>query len=267
LGKKVHMRLPLALAAVLCLAAPHLHADVWDQDAADRDDGTGTLNELQHGAVQVHDLAVEGGLPDQDWYRIAAQPYSSYEVVVDGITGDLAGLRLDILAADGVTVLTTSTAREPGGIGAVRAARLANHTTSPVTWFVRVDGGAACGTACTTADQYTIRHFNTTGAIARFDNTGTTRTTVYLQNVTGVFGSSALLTFWDGIGNRINSCVFDLRARASVVLDTASCGAAGQSGSLTVDSRLAFGAIVGKAVEVDSTTGRTLETPLVPMAR
>jgi hypothetical protein len=51
------------------------------------------------------------------------------------------------------------------------------------------------------------------------------------------------------------------------VLDTAGCGGAGQSGSLTVDSRLAFGAIVGKAVEVDSTTGRTLETPLVPMAR
>jgi hypothetical protein len=254
------MRLPLAVTAVLFLAAP-LHADVWDQDTGDRDDGSGTFNELLHGSVQLHDLATEAGVADQDWYRIAAQPYASYEVVVDGITGDVANLRLELLASDGVTVLASGFAREPGGLTA-KAVRQSNQTTSPVTWFVRVDGAPACGTACTTADQYTIRLYNTTGSFARFDNTGTVRTTMYLQNTSSVFGSSALLTYWDASGARITSCVFDLRAKASVVLDTSGCGGAARAGSMSVDARLPFGALAGKAVEVDSASGRVRETTL-----
>ncbi|MET0552605.1 MAG: hypothetical protein ABW221_06180 [Vicinamibacteria bacterium] len=254
------MRLPLALTAVLFLAAP-LHADVWDQDTSDRDDGPGTFNELLHGSVQLHDLATEAGVADQDWYRIAAQPYASYEVVVEGITGDVSNLRLELLAADGVTVLASGFAREPGGLTA-KAVRQSNQTTTPVTWFVRVDGAPACGVACTTADQYTVRLYNTTGSFARFDNTGTVRTTVYLQNTSGVFGSSALLTYWDANGARITSCVFDLRAKASVVLDTSGCGGAARAGSMSVDVRLPFGAIAGKAVEVDSANGRVRETAL-----
>ena len=255
------MRIPLALTAVLFLAVP-LHADVWDQDTGDRDDGAGTFNELLHGSVQLHDLATEAGVADQDWYRIAAQPYASYEVVIDGITGDVSNLRLELLASDGVTVLASGFAREPGGLTA-KAVRQSNQTTSPVTWFVRVDGGPACGAACTTADQYTIRLYNTTGTFARFNNVGTARTTLYLQNTSGVFGSSALLTYWDANGARITSCVFDLRAKASVVLDTTGCGGAARAGSMSVDVRLPFGAISGKAVEVDSASGRVLETPLV----
>lgn len=254
------MRIPLTLTAVFFLAGP-LHADVWDQDTGDRDDGSGTLNELLHGSVQLHDLATEAGAADQDWYRIAAQPYASYEVVVDGITGDVANLRLELLASDGVTVLASGFAREPGGLTA-KAVRRSNQTTSPVTWFVRVDGAPACGAACTTADQYTIRLYNTTASFARFDNTGTVRTTVYLQNTSGVFGSSALLTYWDPNGVRITSCVFDLLAKASVVLDTSGCGGAARSGSMSVDVRLPFGAVTGKAVELDSSNGRVRETAL-----
>jgi hypothetical protein len=255
------MRIPLALTAVLFLSAS-LHADVWDDDALDRDDGTGTRNELLHGSVQVHDLASEAGGPDQDWYRIAAQPYSSYEVVVDGITGDVGSLRLELLASDGTTVLATGFAREPGGLTA-KAVRQSNQTTSPVTWFVRVDGAPACGASCTTADQYTIRLYNTTAHFARFDNTGTKRTTLYLQNTSGVFGSSALLTYWDANGTCLTSCVFDLRAKSSVALDTSGCGGAARAGSMSVDVRLPFGALTGKATEVDAASGRVLETPLV----
>lgn len=254
------MRALLSLAAVLFTSL--LHADVWDDDTLHRDDGAGTANELLHGNAQVHDVAAEAGVADQDWYRVAAQPYSSYEVVVDSVTGDLSSLRLQILAADGTTVLATGFAREPGGSSAVKAARLSNQTTAPVTWLVKVDGGPACGGACTVADQYTIRLFNTTGHFARFDNTGTKRTTVYLQNTSGVFGSSALLTYWDANGARITSCVFDLRAKASFVLDTSGCGGAARSGSMSVDVRLPFGALAGKATEVDSATGRVLETGL-----
>jgi len=255
------MRIPLALTAVLLLAVP-LQADVWDQDTSDRDDGTGTVNELLHGSVQLHDVATEAGVADQDWYRVAAQPYSSYEVVLDGITGDVSNLRLQILASDGTTVLASGFAREPGGSGAVKAARWMNETTSPVTWFVRVEAAPACGTACTTADQYTIRLFDTTGSFARFDNTGTRRTTVYLQNTSGTYGSSALLTYWDANGTRITSCVFDLRAKVSIALDTSACGGAGRSGSMSVHVRLPYGALTGKATEVDSANDRVLETPL-----
>lgn len=46
---------------------------------------------LVHGMVQVHDMAVDPGgvVVDEDWYRVATLPYSSYEILAEGLTGDL----------------------------------------------------------------------------------------------------------------------------------------------------------------------------------
>ena len=46
--------------------------------------------ELAHGSSRWADLAAAGGVADADFYRIAQQPRSSYEVVVDGASGDVA---------------------------------------------------------------------------------------------------------------------------------------------------------------------------------
>src|ERR1700752_3574500 len=85
----------LSVAGALGLA-PGSRADVWDQ-ATDGDDGSGTDTALAHGVEQVHDLAAQGIVPDQDWFILTANGHSSYEMLIDNTTGDLN------LGADDVT--------------------------------------------------------------------------------------------------------------------------------------------------------------------
>ena len=60
-------------------------------------------NELTHGTAQQADL-----LARPDLYRIGQKPYSSYEVVVDGTSGDIVPVTLQRLAGDNVGVLQTA---------------------------------------------------------------------------------------------------------------------------------------------------------------
>jgi hypothetical protein len=70
----------------LALGGP-ARADEWDL-GNDNDDADTTDNALTHGADQRHDLgALPGPLSDQDWYVVTEFPLSSYELVVDGMTG------------------------------------------------------------------------------------------------------------------------------------------------------------------------------------
>src|SRR5688500_7162447 len=78
------------------------NGDVWDVQTIN-DNGPGTRNELSHGADQLHDL---GALPatDEDWYRLKQAPRSSYEIVVDGTSGDIgvgSGPPLQRIGPDG----------------------------------------------------------------------------------------------------------------------------------------------------------------------
>jgi hypothetical protein len=77
------------MALVGLVGARTLGADVWDQ-TTNNDDDTTTNNVLMHGTDQVHDLAdLATGAGDRDWYNVTVRPFSSYEVVVEGQTGDL----------------------------------------------------------------------------------------------------------------------------------------------------------------------------------
>ena len=71
--------------------------------------------ELTHGYVARQDLAaLPGPAADVDLFRLLQSPHRSYEVLVDGISGDIgsgSGPSLDRLASDGSTVLQTSLAR------------------------------------------------------------------------------------------------------------------------------------------------------------
>ncbi|HET9317252.1 MAG TPA: hypothetical protein VFQ51_16800, partial [Vicinamibacteria bacterium] len=150
------------VAAGLLLGSAQVYADVWDQDTLnDEDDGNETDNEMVHGMRQVHDLAAEAGVIDQDWYRATSQARSSYEVVVDGLTGDVFS---NILPVERVTaagaVLNTSSNLPGGGDNATRSLRWENSTSAAVIDFVRVNGNnTSCTTACGTNDQYTIRFY------------------------------------------------------------------------------------------------------------
>ena len=248
----------------LCVAlggSQTLRADVWDLDASSEDDTPNTDNELVHGLVQVHDLAADSGVIDQDWYRVATQPYSSYEVLVDGLTGNVfdAELPLDRIAEDGATVLGSGAAL-PGGIGAAKSLRWQNAATF-ASEYVRVTGEqSACTTACTTNDQYTIKFFETTGYIARFNNSGSQFTVLLLQNAAS-YSISGHVYYFTAAGALAGSQAFSLGARNLVVANSAVTGP-GVAGSVIVTHDGRFGDLNGKSVALEPSTGFSFDTPM-----
>src|SRR5262245_61134592 len=103
-----------ALAAVL-LPAGRAPADEWDI-GADADGAPTTDNVPLHRSEQVHDLAVLAAVADQDWFLLPAHPFSSYEFLVDGLTGDLQLSAADVnrLVDAGTTVADAAVPLEGG---------------------------------------------------------------------------------------------------------------------------------------------------------
>ena len=148
------------------------------------------------------DLAGAGGVADVDHYRISQKPFSSYEVVVDGTSGDVgagAGPLVDRLLSDGTTVVQTSQAV---GVGPSRTLRFANTTSATVDGhLVRVRSGS-CGSDCGADDVYRIRAWETTGSIPRFNNSATQVTVLVLQNRTSA-PVSWTAYFWSSAGSQV----------------------------------------------------------------
>jgi glucose/arabinose dehydrogenase len=217
--------------------------------------------ELTHGAVFLADAAA--GTPDL--YRLAQARLSSYEVVLDSVSGDLfPGLALERLAGDGVTVLQTA---DPAGAGTALSLRFENGAALPIyDQRLRV-AFAACGAGCGPDDAYRLRVYETTGRIARFNNSATQVTTVILENATG---SSVLghLHFWSGDGFPLANQAFAIGPHATSVFASASLPQLqGQSGSITVSHDAPYGALTGKAVALEPATGFSFDSPLQPRPR
>jgi hypothetical protein len=247
----------VGLMALAQAGAPVL-ADVWDQGDFEEDDGSGTDNELVHGSIQTHDLAAEGGVSDQDWYRINSQPYSSYEVLVDGITGDLfSGINADRVNSGGG--ILTSDGVVPGG-AVSRSLRWQNTTASPVADFVRVLG-SVCGTACGTGDQYTIRFRETTATIPRYNNSGSQVTVLLISNPTN-YTITGTIHYWSNVATLLATQSINLVAK-DIDSYTAPAAAQGQSGFITITNTGRYGDLVGKGVALEPSTGFSFDSPLV----
>jgi hypothetical protein len=250
--------------AIALLLAGNGGADVWD-DQTVNDDTPATANEPVHGSDQVHDLgAVAGPAADEDWYRLTIQPYSSYEVLVDGVSGDLGPpIQVDRLLADG-TVFGSAV---PVGLGYARSMRF--HNPNPfvvLDKFLRVRSGG-CTTTCTSADVYRLRFFETTCAISRFNNAGSQVTVLVLQNPTdGPITGTAY--FWDQRGALVAPQPFTLPGRTVLVLDTTAVpGAAGQAGSITIGHDARYGELSGKTVALAPAEGFSFDSPMVHRPR
>jgi hypothetical protein len=237
-----------------------LSADVWD-DQSDNDDGPGTDNELVHGTSQVHDLGVRPGpIADQDWYKIGQKRQSSYEVVVDSLSGDLglAGFALQRIAADDVTVVQNAEGVVTS-LGYARSLRWANTGNTLVTESIKISG-QACGTACGPDDVYHIRTYETTISVARFNNSGTQLTVIMLQNPADT-AINANLFFWNAVGTQLHTMASAIPAKALVVINTSSIGAlAGQSGSITIPHDGQYGTLNVKTVALEPSTGFSFDT-------
>jgi hypothetical protein len=225
--------------------------------------------ELVHGSRLAADLAavIPGLIPDEeDPYRIHQAPYRSYEVVVDGTSGDIgtgSGPLLELVASDGVTVLQGSL---PAGAGSSRSLRIENASDTAVDdQWVRVRS-AGC-TLCAQSAVYRLRAYDTTYRIPRFNNSATQVTVLAIQNPTGdtVTGHAQ---FWSAAGALLASQPFSVPARGEFVLNTATVsGLAGQSGSVSVSHDAPYGALYGKAVAVEPATGFTFDTPMLARER
>jgi uncharacterized repeat protein (TIGR01451 family) len=218
--------------------------------------------ELAHGARIQGDLAGVGPSADADVYRISQRPYASYEIVLDGTSGDIgtgSGPFLERLASDGSTVLQSA---QGVGTGSSRSLRFMNATSTAIDdELIRVRS-ASCGSDCGPEDVYRLRVFETTGSIPRFNNSATQATIVLLQN-RGAEPVSGQACFWSSGGGLLHCEPFSLPASGLFTVNTFAVPAlVGQAGTVKVVHDGVHGALNGKAVALEPATGFTFDTPL-----
>ncbi|MET0554460.1 MAG: hypothetical protein ABW221_15555 [Vicinamibacteria bacterium] len=240
-------------------------ADEWDS-ASEGDDGTFTDNTLFHGSRQQHDLGTHVGfVADQDWYLMAMRPFSSYEVIVDGQTGDLilGANQLQRMDANGVLAQTGSVSEDPG---TVKLKWRTGPAGASVANFVRVHS-PGCGTACDLIDTYRIRFYETTYTVPRFNNSGTQSTVLVVQNATSQ-ACEVMSAYFSGAGALLTTQVDTLAAAATFVRPTAGLAPlAGQSGSIRLLHTCGYDGLSGKAVAIEPATGFTFDTEIVSRPR
>jgi FG-GAP-like repeat len=216
--------------------------------------------DLVHGSDRVLDIAGSG--VGVDIFGFRQDPRSSYEVVVDGTTGDIgsggSGPALDLVAADATTVLASSV---PAGAGPSRSLRFENAGADTILDQAVRLRSLGCTTGCTAEDRYRVRAWETTLRLARLNNSGTQITVLVLQNTTA---DPVTGTFWlrDAGGGLVAGVAFSIPPHGTIVQNTAAL-APGVGGSLSISHDAPYGALAGKAVAVEPATGFTFDTPLV----
>jgi hypothetical protein len=253
--------LAVCFGLTLALSSAPLSADVWDNDPANEDDSNATDNELFHGAEQIHDLA-SAGVIDQDWYIVRSRPFSSYEALVFGMQGEVFGTQPPFDRVDAGGAVLTAGAPPPGGAGSSISVRWANNTGTQATdWLRMTGGGASCGTTCTTNTQYTIRFWETTGSVARFNNASGQTTVLLLQNP-ATYTIAGTVRLWDTAGSPVGNQAFSIPAKGLFTLNTSTL-APGIGGSITITQDGRYGDLQGKSVALEPATGFSFDTPMV----
>jgi hypothetical protein len=247
----------LLILAMLVVAAT-VRADEWDV-GNDTDNAITTDNSLFHGAEQVHDLAAVGGVADQDWFLLSGRKFSSYQIVVDGVTGDLdlGAISVQLMNDAGVVI-------GQGEVTDSGSQVMLNHVVfSDRVDYIRVQG-AACNSSCTSQARYRIRFYDTTYTVPRFNNSGSQSTVLLVLNTTDRSCGLAY-EFFANDGTRIVDRLFFPSPAVLHVFPLASDPElAGTSGSIRVIQTCGYGGLSGKAVSLEPSTGFTFETPLVP---
>jgi hypothetical protein len=261
------LRSGVLVAVALACAGGAAADDRWE--GLD-EDGT-TANQLTHGAEQLHDLAAHGGVADEDWFRVSVPAHSSFEVVVDGVASTIGSdvdQFLTLVHAD-ASLAQLSIPLLPGKGG--RSLTYENGSDADyVGKFARVRS-QGCSTACGAEAVYSIRGYDTTDAVPRFNNAGTQVTVLILQNAAVTSPATTVtgnIWFWNEAGALVASQAFALPRWGLLVLNTATVpGLAGQRGAITISHLGGYGQLAGKGVAVEPATGFTFDTPLVHRPR
>jgi hypothetical protein len=215
--------------------------------------------ELSHRTAIAQDLSAATGTAGADTYRIAQQARASYEVLVDAASGDVSPAALERLASDLSTVLQTGDA---AGTGTGRSLRWTNTaTTAVVNQAIRVRS-TGCGTGCGADDTYRVRAWETTYAVPRFNQSGSQGTVLLVQNRT-TRTVAARAYFWSPAGALLGEHPFTLVPRGTLALNVGTvAGVPGQSGAITIAHDGGYGALAGKAVALEPSTGFSFDSPM-----
>jgi hypothetical protein len=262
------LRMFVGLVALVLASSTGAHAeDIWDRTGND-DSAATTRTEIAPGELQVHDLEAVG-VRDEDFFRLSLKPYSSYEVLVDGLTGGLAvvpvtapidELWVYLVDASGTGFAGSSAL---GASGSARVMYFRNETGTAIDdRYIRV-AKAVCQFTCTASEQYRIRLFDTTYGISRFNNSATQVTVLVIQNTSDrpVYFNA---TFFDSNGALLGVRSHTLNAFGSFVFNTSTLASvAGKSGSIVINNDGRYGVLTGKAVSLEPATGFTFDTLMV----
>jgi hypothetical protein len=232
----------------------------------DDDGGAIRLSGLDAGMDVTASLAAgPGPAADTDLYLVELSPFASYEVTVDAASGDLGdfGPTVEVLARD-MTLIETSV---PSGVGPARTVSMIG-SSSP-TWptvyrYIRVRS-AGCTTDCGADDTYRIRLRDTTGRVARFNETGGQRTVLILHNTTDEWIEGEVYYRRED-GSAAGAALPTFAPHRTLVFPSPP-SAQGTSGSIVVLHKGRLGALVGKAVSLDEASGLTFDTPLETRTR
>lgn len=253
----------------LAAAAPSYALDPWE--GGDGDDTFASMNAISHGGTQIHDLDQNGtGTNDEDWIGVATLARHSYEgrvsganVLFDwGICPSCAHFeRVNVSG----TVLTSdvSVVNEAGNPEAFDRSVRWMATTNTVAEFLRLRG--ATSQQESNASTYTVRFWDTTYAIPRWNASNGQVTVVVVSNL-----AQATVTgnihFYIPSGALVGSQPFTLAQNATIVVSSAGIPAlTGLSGHAQVAHTGGYGALSGKAVALEPATGFTFDTAMEPI--
>ena len=237
------------------------------------DDFFGSGNTLSHGTVQQHDLDEQVSLVnDQDWMVVPTLLGHSYEarlsgthVLFDwGTCGVCAQFeRVDangVILTEDVGVVNDGTgATEESNDRSVRWIATANTTDE----YVRVTGDTSVPEFST--DVYTIRFWDTTYSVPRWNN-ASGQVTVYLIQSLVQAPVTVNIDFYNPAGTLLTEVSTTLQPHALYVLNTATVPQlANSSGHAYVSHTAGYGGLAGKAVALDPATGFSFDTPLIPI--
>ncbi|MET0552221.1 MAG: hypothetical protein ABW221_04235 [Vicinamibacteria bacterium] len=265
-----------SVVLVLALSAAHARAhDRWEYVVFNSsDDGAATLNFLQHGSRQTHhDLefdSVQGF--DSDWYAVRTAAGHSYEVRVNGgimmWNPTCSGLcpKLDLVDGAGGVLGT-------GSISSEDVSFVSGGTQIGLGTTLRWSAGTGLnllrvgppGLPTGPEPSYDISFRDTSYSVPRWNNSGSQVSIFVVQNTTP-YQVAADIRLFDAQGTQLTVHPLTLLPRGLAVFSTASSPAlAGKSGSALITHRGGYGALAGKVVAVEASTGFTFDTPIQPI--
>jgi hypothetical protein len=268
------MRIRGSLGAIVACALAIAPAAV----AADRYEGTGTPftdnnngthNILSHGDVQEHDLDQAGGGDDVDWMAVPTIARHSYEARIANSAVEWAQTSISCPSCaqfDRVngagTVLTTSTSFT-GSSDQYRTVRWTATATGVGVDFIRTLGDTFITESANST--YTLRFWDTTYSIPRWNNASGQVTVFLIQNVTPL-SVTGNVDFYSSAGALLATQPFTLAPNSLFSFNTGSLGAlAGQAGHAYVSHNGGYGGLTGKAVALEPATGFSFDTIMTPL--